>query len=612
MANIFLSYFSLNKFRRILRQNYRLYRRKQRSLDASQKTHLQTLLTDLQSAIAQKDIEKARPIAQLLEEMAQKLMPKTIWDHIRDLGAALIFALVVAIAIRQMWFELYTIPSGSMRPTLKEEDLLLVSKTDFGINTVTRTSHLFFDPNLVQRGSIVIFSVENMDVPDPDTMYFMIIPGKKQYVKRLIGKPGDTLYFYGGQIFGIDCEGRDLKELRDSDWSRSLEHVPFIRFDGKPETMSIPQKGVFSSVCFSQMNEPIAKLDLQDRGKILGEMLLPMKNYFDVWGFKNYAMARLLTFNQIQQIDPASAKDLDSAPLYLELIHHPSLNNASLSRDEYRRLRPQLSICRSVIPLKAENLDSIMRHMITCRFIVQDGRATRFGSPFSNFSPSIKNVPNGTYEIQNGKAYRVLWSGISYLLPDDHPLLRRDPEHVQLLYNLGIEWDNHYEPSNPNTFTPSRYAYFRNQDLFLLESSLFSADDPALVQWQKKEHQRQAISSQYLPFEDMGPPLQKDGQLDTQFIRQFGVQIPDRMYLVLGDNHAMSADSRQFGFVPQENLRGGASFVLWPFGSRWGRLPQPSIDHLAIPNVVIWVSFFTIFSISTIYLRRKYQKPLRF
>jgi signal peptidase I len=607
-------FFSLHRSRRVLRQVYRLYRRKAKTLSSVQQEELQDLLKRLQAAILEKNAEAAICIAKILEESSRRLITKSRWDQLRDFCSGLIFALIVAIAIRQMWFELYRIPSGSMRPTLKEADFLLVSKTDFGINTLTRTSHLFFDPDLIQRGQIVIFSVENMDVADPDTMYFYLIPGKKQFVKRLIGKPGDTLYFYGGRIYGMDMDGRDLIELRSTSWVEPLEHIPFIRFDGKPQTPAIPIKGIFSPVQFNQMNEPIASLTMQDYGKMTGEMLVPMKNYYDVWGFKNFAMARLLTPAQLKQLHSTESNDLVKAPLYLELTHHPSLIHATLTRDEYRRLRPDLATSVSIIPLDSEKIDEVMRHMVTCRFCVKDGRAARYGSSFaSTFLPRMQGIENGMYEIQNGQAYRVMMGGITLRLPDDHPLLSRDPQHVQMLYNLGIEMDTHFTPAHPSgLFFPSRYAYFRNHDLYLMGAPIFKESDPALAEFLTRENNQVKSNPGYAPFDDMGPPLAPDGQLDKDFIRQFGLKVPDGMYLVLGDNHAMSGDSRQFGFVPQNNLRGGASFLLWPFGPRWGRLPQPGIAHCTLPNLIIWGLFLLICSITIIYLRKKYNKPLKF
>ena len=205
-----------------------------------------------------------------------------------------------------------------------------------------------------------------MDVSDPDTMYFYIIPGKKQFVKRLIGKPGDTLYFYGGRIYGIDSEGHDLTELRDSAWIQPLEHIPFIRFDGKPETSTVPNQGIFSPVVFNQMNEPIARLTFQDFGKINSEMLAPVKNYFDLWGFKNFAMARLLTPAELKQLYNNQSKELQPAPLYLELTHHPSLAHAALARDEYRGCGPifrQASRSLRSIRIKSISADAPYDHL---------------------------------------------------------------------------------------------------------------------------------------------------------------------------------------------------------------------------------------------------------
>jgi signal peptidase I len=46
--------------------------------------------------------------------------------------------------------------------------------------------------------------------------------------------------------------------------------------------------------------------------------------------------------------------------------------------------------------------------------------------------------------------------------------------------------------------------------------------------------------------------------------------VPSETYFALGDNSYNSSDSRDWGIVPQENVVGRASFVLWPFSSRWG------------------------------------------
>jgi signal peptidase I len=616
------SLYTLNKMKRLLRQNYGLYRRKSKTLDAASSEKLQYHLTSLQTAILQKDARVASRIGEELSKQARRLMPRTLWDKARDFVLAIGFALLVAVAIRTMWFEPYTIPTGSMRPTLKEGDFLLVSKTDYGINVPLRPAHFYFDRSLTQRGGIFVFSGENMDIADADTTYFYLFPGKKLFVKRLMGKPGDILYFYGGQLYGINHQGKEITAFRNPEWMQSLEHIPFIRFDGHVETSGLKQ-GVFNSATFFQMNKPLAKLYLSPLGTVSGELVADkagISQYSDLWGMKNFAMARLLTPEEAEQFYPGSTHDIGKGILYLELSHHPNVQNATLIRDEMNRLRPDFGLHTSLLALTEEHVKQIAKSLITCRFVVDHGVAYRYGMKVKkpstvSYLPRLPDVPDGTYEIQNGKAYKVMWGGVTRELPSNHPLYRNDPERVQLLYNLGIELVNFYGPAKNSRLHPSRYAYFRNHDLYLLGAPVVKKDDPALTLFLKKEYQKQSISTSvrpYLPFDDAGPPLTDEGKIDVDFIRKYGLVIPDGMYLALGDNHAMSADSRQFGFVPEDNIRGGPSFLFWPPGPRWGRPSQPPYPHLTVPNVLVICGALALGIGSSYYLRRRLQKPLKF
>lgn len=50
-------------------------------------------------------------------------------------------------------------------------------------------------------------------------------------------------------------------------------------------------------------------------------------------------------------------------------------------------------------------------------------------------------------------------------------------------------------------------------------------------------------------------------------------RIPDKRYMVMGDNTLNSLDSRSWGSFPQTNVVGRYCFVWWPFTARWGTKP---------------------------------------
>lgn len=51
-----------------------------------------------------------------------------------------------------------------------------------------------------------------------------------------------------------------------------------------------------------------------------------------------------------------------------------------------------------------------------------------------------------------------------------------------------------------------------------------------------------------------------------QFKEINNLVVPPNDYFVLGDNRAISSDSRNWGFVPRANIIGRAAIVYWPFG----------------------------------------------
>ena len=91
-----------------------------------------------------------------------------------DTIEALLVALVFALLIRQFILQVSLVPTGSMIPTMAVGDRLFVNK-------------YVYDYRVPTRGEIVVFKSPYKD--------------KKDYVKRCIGLPGETLEIKKGIVF---------------------------------------------------------------------------------------------------------------------------------------------------------------------------------------------------------------------------------------------------------------------------------------------------------------------------------------------------------------------------------------------------------------------------
>ncbi len=103
------------------------------------------------------------------------------WDWLRSVAVAV----VLFVLIRSFLVEAFKIPTGSMEGTLLVGDFLLVNKLVYGAEIPLMKRKL---PGLrqPQRGDVIVFQWP----VDPT----------KNFVKRIVGMPGDTLSMRNGQL----------------------------------------------------------------------------------------------------------------------------------------------------------------------------------------------------------------------------------------------------------------------------------------------------------------------------------------------------------------------------------------------------------------------------
>jgi signal peptidase I len=115
----------------------------------------------------------------------------------REYGEAFGIALILALIIRTFFIQAYKIPSGSMEPTLLIGDHILVNKLIYGLRVPDSLfgitfpgvpwGQYLFPIEQIHRGDVVVFVFP----PDPT----------KDFIKRVIGLPGDTVQVKDGKVW---------------------------------------------------------------------------------------------------------------------------------------------------------------------------------------------------------------------------------------------------------------------------------------------------------------------------------------------------------------------------------------------------------------------------
>tara|TARA_Y100000590_G_scaffold470403_1_gene664597 strand:+ start:1680 stop:2417 length:738 start_codon:yes stop_codon:yes gene_type:complete len=101
-------------------------------------------------------------------------------------------ALIIAVIIRSLFLQPFYIPSSSMEPNLLVGDRIFVSKYTYGYS-----KHSFpFSPNIF-NGRIIFNKPKKGDI----VVFKTPVDNRTDYIKRLIGLPGDLIQFIDGDLY---------------------------------------------------------------------------------------------------------------------------------------------------------------------------------------------------------------------------------------------------------------------------------------------------------------------------------------------------------------------------------------------------------------------------
>lgn len=143
----------------------------------------------------------------------------------KELVKTVFYAVLIALAVRTFAYEPFSIPSGSMIPTLLVGDYLFVSKFSYGYSRYSLPFGLPLISGRIfasepKRGDVAVFKLPS--------------DNKTDYIKRLVGLPGDRIQVVEGRLH---INGEEVPRERDG-YFTVLEHAENVRrFNRYVETL---------------------------------------------------------------------------------------------------------------------------------------------------------------------------------------------------------------------------------------------------------------------------------------------------------------------------------------------------------------------------------------
>lgn len=244
---------------------------------------------------------------------------------------AMVFAVVVMVILRTLFFDLFRIPTPSMEKNLLVGDYLFVSKLHYGTRTPMTIGVPFtqiYLPGLtfpytrlpgfsdVKRGDAVVFNWPDDDVD--------VIERRMHYIKRFMGLPGETIRVENKQVY-VDGEAIPLQEGMQQYW-RVFKSDPRVTLNrsaleeiGISDVLPTADPAVVQLIATEQAAETIASWPWVDRiepaiatsNSVYDGAMYP-QGYGQGWTPDNYGPVRIpgegLTFELNEETWPVYEK----------------------------------------------------------------------------------------------------------------------------------------------------------------------------------------------------------------------------------------------------------------------------------------------------------------
>ncbi|PGS63650.1 signal peptidase I [Bacillus cereus] len=151
-----------------------------------------------------------------------------IWQIIKKYGISFLFCLFLVFSFNVFVFQTYIVQGHSMDPTLQDQEYIYTSKLGHTFSSLPQYNDIVVIDSRIERKRTFLDDIQNNNF----IQLFLRTPEDYIFVKRVIGKPGDTLEIKDNSIY------RNGEKLNES-YIKEIMKTPF------KQIWIVPQHYVF-------------------------------------------------------------------------------------------------------------------------------------------------------------------------------------------------------------------------------------------------------------------------------------------------------------------------------------------------------------------------------
>ena len=172
--------------RRLLQESRRILKKRGPQIPGAVTATVRAAIEGVDQALAAGDVDQIRKTSATLDEAMDDHLSFARKSTVREYAESIGVAIAVALLLRAFVVEAFQITSGSMIPTLEVGDHIFVSKFSYGLS-IPFTDKKILQYGQPERGDVIVFKFPSDHSTD--------------YIKRVVGLPGDTVEVRQGQLY---------------------------------------------------------------------------------------------------------------------------------------------------------------------------------------------------------------------------------------------------------------------------------------------------------------------------------------------------------------------------------------------------------------------------